>query len=512
MCAHRRRRDEAMPDQSSERAPPSELAARASAGVRWGAFSQGTQQIVRFGVQIALTRLLSPTDFGTMAVALVIINVCTLVGGLGLAQALVQRPLITERDVAAAFTANIIVNLVLVATVCVTASSVAIWLGEPDLRWLLWVLSGMLLLRALEGVPNAMLVRRLLVRDFVLSSMVATIVGAIVGVSLAIAGFGLPALAGMAASEAFVATSLAWVFAIGAEVWRPRISLQMRTLRELIGFGVPATGTRLLLVAQGSADILIVGGRLGATQLGRYSLGYRCLLLPLDRMLDALGGVLEPVLATLQDDRSRFQEMVLRAERHVCALYVPLVVGMGVVAHDLVLVLFGPAWLPAVPVLQVLSFNGPRPALTRLHAYACEELGYPRVGLLVVGAQLTLGIPASLVAANHGIVAVAIAFTTTGWLTAPLSFVLVRRVAGLNAGPQLFALRGILVASVAMAVTVLVVQQALSQLREPAVALAAELFVGGAAYLVVLGLLDGPLLKSIIRDISRRRESFGTTS
>jgi PST family polysaccharide transporter len=409
-----------------------------------------------------------------------------------------------------AFTAAILMNLVILCAVCLGASSVATWLGQPDLRLLILGLSPMFILRALEGVPNAMLVRRLLVRDFVMSSTVATIVGATVGLSLAIAEKGLLSLAGMAVSESLVATSLAFVFAMRAKVWEPQISFDLRALRELLGFGVPATGTRLLLVAQGSADILIVGGRLGATQLGRYSLGYRCLLLPLDRMLDALGGVLEPVLATLQKDLPRFRAMVVRVERHVCALYAPLVVGMGVMAHNLVLVVFGPAWLPAVPVLQVLSLNGPRLAITRLHAYACEELGYPRVGLLVIGAQVVVGIPASLIAAKHGIVAVAIAFTATGWLTAPLSFVLVRRVAGLKARPQVVALRGILVACALMAVSILVLQRLLSGLVQPAIALIAEATVGGICYLVVVGLLDAPLLRTIIGDISRQRQSLGT--
>ena len=75
----------------SARPAENELAVRASAGLRWGAFNQGTQQIVRLGVQVILTKPLDPSDFGAMALALVVINIGTLIGALGFAQALVER-------------------------------------------------------------------------------------------------------------------------------------------------------------------------------------------------------------------------------------------------------------------------------------------------------------------------------------------------------------------------------------------------------------------------------------
>src|SRR5437879_9855266 len=87
-------------DDSAARPASHELAGRASSGLRWGAFNQGTQQVVRLGVQIVLTKLLAPSDFGAMTLALVVINIGSLVGALGFAQVLVQRHNITRRHVA----------------------------------------------------------------------------------------------------------------------------------------------------------------------------------------------------------------------------------------------------------------------------------------------------------------------------------------------------------------------------------------------------------------------------
>jgi polysaccharide transporter, PST family len=499
-------------DESAARPADHELAGRASSGLRWGAFNQGTQQVVRLGVQIVLTKLLAPSDFGAMTLALVVINIGSLVGALGFAQVLVQRHNITRRHVAVAFTTSGLLGALLTVGVLTGSGTFASWFNTPDLGPLLRVLSVMFLLRGFEGVPNAMLVRRLYIRDFVLSSTIATVAGATVGIAMAVGGAGLWSLAGMAVTESFVATSLAWVFAIRAGVWRPQIAFDFGTLGELLGFSAAASGTRLLVVAQGSVDSIVVGRQLGAEALGQYSLGYRFLFLPLEKLLDAIGGVLEPVLATLQDDGERFKDTLLRVERYVCALYVPLTVGAAVVAHDLVSVVFGSEWMPAVPVLQVLALNGLRLALVRLHAYACEARGHPRSGLIVIGLQVMIGAPASIIAAHYGLVWVAVAFTVTGYLVTPLSFVFLQRFTGLGPWRQFVALRGILVATGLMAVAVLGVQRLLDPFVDQAVVLVAGVLLGIATYTAVISVVDRPLLRSARRDVTRRHRPAGAPS
>ncbi len=499
-------------DDSAARPASHELAGRASSGLRWGAFNQGTQQVVRLGVQIVLTRLLAPSDFGAMTLALVVINIGSLLGALGFAQVLVQRHNITRRHVAVAFTTNGLVGVVLMIVVIAGAGSFAGWFNTPDLAPLLRVLSVMFLLRGFEGVPNAMLVRRLYIRDFVLSSTIATVAGAVVGITMALADAGLWSLAGMAVTESFVATSLAWLFANRAGVWRPQLSFDVGTLGELLGFSAAASGTRLLVVAQGSIDSIVVGRQLGTQALGQYSLGYRFLFLPLEKLLDAIGGVLEPVLATLQDDAERFQDTLLRVERYVCALYVPLTIGAAAVAPDLVAVVFGDEWLPAVSVLQILALNGLRLALVRLHAYACEARGHPRSGLVVIGIQVLIGTPASIIAAHYGIVWVAVAFTVTGWLVTPLSFVFLERFTGLGPWRQFVALRGILVATGLMLAAVLGVQRLLEPFVGQGVVLVAGVLMGVLSYTAVISVVDRPLLRSALRDVTRRHAAAGASS
>ena len=302
---------------------------RASAGLRWGAFNQGTQQVVRLAVQVVLTKLLAPSDFGAMALALVVINVGTLIGALGFAQALVQRQQITRRHVDVAFTTSGLVGpgpddrrLRRRRHVRHAGST------SPTWRPLLRVLSVMFLLRGFEGVPNAMLVRRLYIRDFVLSSTIAT-----VGGRRRRHRHGgrrrRPVVAGRDGRHRVVRRHQP-----GVDLRHPGRGVATAAVARtsprcgICSASAPPPAARACsLVAQGSIDSIVVGRQLGTDALGQYSLGYRFLFLPLDRLLDAIGGVLEPVLATLQDDKARFQDTLLRVERYVCALYVPLTLG-----------------------------------------------------------------------------------------------------------------------------------------------------------------------------------------
>src|SRR5262249_43151635 len=157
--------------------------------------------------------------------------------------------------------------------------------------------------------------------------------------------------------------------------------------------------------------------------------------------------------------------------------------------------------------LQILSLNGFRLALVRLHAYACEARGHPRAGLVVIGAQVALGTPASIIAAHYGIVWVAAAFTMTGYAVFPLSFVFLRNITGVSIRQQFVALRGVLVSAGLMFVAVVAVQHVLDPLVARSVTLVVAVGVGVLSYFALMGVLDRNLLAGAMRDMTRRNKS-----
>src|SRR6185436_1505247 len=202
-----------------------------------------------------------------------------------------RRTIVTRRQVTSAMTASALMGVVLALIVAVLSGPISSFFNTPAAHAPLAVLSVIFLFKGIEGVPNDMLRRDLHFREFVLSSTIGGVVSGIVGVSLAFAGAGIWSLVAYALTDSIVSTSLAWVFAIRARVWRPRFGLHRKSLRELAGFSSYLVGARSLAYVQLNGDNFAIGRALGAQQLAYYGLAFRVMVLPVQKISEVLGNV-----------------------------------------------------------------------------------------------------------------------------------------------------------------------------------------------------------------------------
>lgn len=474
-------------------------------GVRWGTFNQVVQQATRLLVQIVLTRLLAPEAFGLLTLAFVIVNLGALFTGLGFTQALIQRREVSQHLVDAVLVGSAMLGMVLAGATFLSAGPLATVLGEPEVAPVLRACSVIFLFQGVEGAPNGMLRRALLFRPFVLSSTIAAVLGGAVGIGLAFAGFGVWALVGFAVSEAVIATSLAWVFAIRAGVWRPGWTFDLSPLRSVLGYSTAVTGNRLLFYGSRNVDNLIVGRVLGATALGFYGLAYRLMLFPIQRVTDVVSSVALPAFATLQDDRIRLASGYLRAVRALSAVVIPVTVGIALTAPDLVPVLFGEQWRPAVAPLRVLAVSGPALAMVRLNGNLFEGMGRAGVSLAISAVTLALLVPAFLVGVRHGVMGVAIAYTATAYLGLLPAAHMVARTAGIGVGQQIRNVLPVLAGATVMVGAVLLSVPVLP--ANELVRLVGTTVVGAGVYLATVALLAQDLLGDVVRVVRVGRKA-----
>jgi len=151
-----------------------ELRPRVAAGVRWGAIDQVVQVIVRFGVTLVMARLLQPSDFGLFALAMVVGNLAGLIVGLGMSDAIIQRRDLAPGHVTTAFTISAASGVGLAALIAGGSHVLADVLGDADVAPVLMALSLMMVFAGIERTPNDMLVRSLLIREYYISSTIAT--------------------------------------------------------------------------------------------------------------------------------------------------------------------------------------------------------------------------------------------------------------------------------------------------------------------------------------------------
>ena len=471
--------------------------------MRWGAIDQVSQVIVRFGATLVMARLLEPSDFGLFALAMVVGNLAGLIVGLGMSDALIQRRELRPGHVTTAFTISAASGVVLAALIAGGSRFLADVLGDRDVVPVLVVLSVMVVLEGIERTPNDMLVRSLVMREYYISSTIATAVSAVVGLAVAFGGGGVWALVSMAVSEALVATTLAWVFAMRARVWRPRVGFQRERARSLAGFGAIVTGGRMAGYGQANFDNFVVGRVLGATPLGYYSLAYRTVLLPIVKVSEVIGATAFAAFAGVQDDLDRLRRGVTQANCYVAMVCLPATVGLSVCAPMLVPAVLGDRWRPAITLVEVLALGGPALSFARLESSLYKALGRPSIGLAMSFGQLALVVPAYLIGSHWGVNGVAAAVVISGYATLPVVFTVRAHLLEQRLRDQLTPLLPIAAATAAMAGAAGLARWALLDHTSNLLALAATVAAGAVTYGVAMMTLERSLLADALADLRR---------
>ncbi len=394
--------------------------ATASAGLRqlilrglgWSVLAQIVVVATRFGVGVVLARLLTPRDYGVAGMAFVFTNMLATFNDLSFGAALVQRPEISEADRSTAFWSTVAVGLLCTILGVLGSGAVAAFFRQPRVGPLFAVLSLSFTLTALSATQMSLLSRDLAYRSLQIREMAAVLIGAVAAVVVAEAGLGPWAIIAQALAAAAVSVVLLW----SLSGWRPRLIFSHSSLRDLGGFALKLLGSRILNYAYLNADNLLVGRFLGGRALGTYSLAFNVMYSPVQRIALPLGQVLFPALTRLQDDPARLGAAWLRAKRLAAAVLALPYFVMLVAAPDLVPVVFGTKWEPAVPVLQLLGATGVAQSLVMLNWPLLEAQG--QAGLLFRRNLMytVVAVAAFAVGLRWGIVGVAACYAIVRWI------------------------------------------------------------------------------------------------
>jgi PST family polysaccharide transporter len=404
----------------SRQEEPADLGRRTVRGMAWAYGSYvGGRGLVLVSTVI-LARVLTPSDFGVVALALTFMVFLDTVKDLGLGQALIVAPAGQLRAWAqTAFGWSIVLGLVLTLATVLVAPVAAGFFHRPQLTTLLSLLGLNFLLRSIGATHLALARRALDYRSRTASELSDVITRGVVSIALALAGVGPLALV-----IGYLAGSSAAAIVIWHRVnWRPRARLSTRHLRGMASFGGVLT---LVDVGQAFAhelDYIFIGRVLGTAPLGLYSIGFRLPELLIINLSIVAGGVLFPAYAMM--DRERLRAAYLVSLRYTALLVLPVAAGLGLMARPVVLTLFGDQWDSAIPVMRVLclyavvvTLNIPAGTVYKVtgRAWILIALTIPYVALLV--AALTIFAPRGILAVAIVMAGMQGVFSIAGWTIA----------------------------------------------------------------------------------------------
>lgn len=404
-------------EERSDAPAPSSLAHTAARGAAVTAAGQG----VRVGLQlvglVVLARLLSPSDYGLFAMVVLIIGVGEVFRDFGLSSAAVQAPTLSIHQRNNLFWVNTGIGVTLCLSTVAGAPLIAAVYDEPRLVPLATLLSVTFLASGATTQYRADLNRQLRFTTLVVADVGGQVVGLVVGVTTALAGWGYYALAAMSLTQATLGL-VAMAIGCGWIPGRPRRDVPMRAFFR---YGAGLVAAQLLGYGAKSTDSIVIGASLGATPLGLYSRAFQIMSLPQQVQAPATRIAL-PLLARVQDDPQRFGDRLVRAQGLLLHATAVSVAVPAAVAPSLFAIVLGAEWVPAAPVFQVLAVG----SFATMASYACYWVFLAR-GLTASMFRFSLWarpltILALVVGVHWGLYGVAIAYSAVNLLLWPLHY------------------------------------------------------------------------------------------
>ncbi len=322
--------------------------------VRGGAVtlaSQGAKLVLTFASMAILARMLTPEDFGLIAMATVVIGFTSVFKDMGLSMATVQRTDIDHSQVSTLFWLNVAVSAAIaVATLAVTPL-LAWFYKEPRVTGITVVLASTIIVGGFAIQHQALLRRQMRFEALAVVDIASLVIGTLAAVASALAGIGYWSLVVLQVAREFAATAFTWILC----GWRPGRPLRGTGVRSLVSFGAHLSGFNILTYVSRNVEKMLIGWYWGAGPLGLYNNADRILLLPIQQINTPLTSVAVPALSRIQDQPDRYRAYLRRGVLLTVTAGMPVVAFLFVAADKAVLAFLGPQWVDAVAIFRALG-------------------------------------------------------------------------------------------------------------------------------------------------------------
>lgn len=315
----------------------------------WRLFERIGAQAAAFIVNIIVARILSPEDYGVVAIATVMIAILDAVGDGGIKSALIQKDQVDSTDYSSAFFFRLGTGTFMYVILFFSAPYIAAFYRNGELVRIIRILSLMLLTSVLRTVPEAHVIRNLQMKIFFFSTLIGTVVSAVAGIWMAFHGYGVWALV----AQHLINTSLDSMVLFLASKWHLTAEFSIPSIKALHRFGWKIMVTSLVGTIYDNLRQLLIGKYHSASSLGYYNKGEQLPNIVTLNINAPLQTVLFPALSSSQNDTVKMRSM-LQHSIEVCAYCMaPLMGGLAMIAPQAVRFLLTDKWLPCVPFIRV---------------------------------------------------------------------------------------------------------------------------------------------------------------
>lgn len=326
---------------------------------------------IGFIISIILARLLSPNEFGLIAMAMVVIAVSEVFTDIGFTAALIQRQDVNALTFSSVFYLNLVLAIFLTAIVFMIAPFVADFYRNDKITAIIRLLSLIFIFNAFSVVQISFLKRKLKFKLLTYRSIVAGIVGGVAGVLGALNGLGVYSLVAQVLITALVNSIILWVLSS----WKPTLMFSFKEIRKLSMYSMYTFFDRFFSILFQKVDVVFIGRVFSPSTLGFYSTAQNISNYTNTYSSSSLLRVYFPVLSRAQNDDELFKQIYFRVSSLIAFVAFFLTGILFIIAEPLIVNLFGGKWLQAVPLFQILIFKSFNPPINSMMLNAMLSKG-----------------------------------------------------------------------------------------------------------------------------------------
>lgn len=474
-----------------------------------GARSLLLSQVAKIGVQlvglVVLSRLLSPAEFGYVAIATTLIGFGEVIRDFGLSSAAIRTPNLTNRQRDVLFWLNSALGVILAGGLVALANPLADLFGTPYLASILMVLSVVFILNGITAQYRASLNRTMQFGAMAMIDAAAPLLGLVVAIVAALFGASYWALVLQLVVTAFITM----VLSIAARPWLPRLPRRNSDAGGLVRFGGHMAISQLFAYAGNNVDTLALGLLSNSYSVGLYNRSFQLVMSPLNQLKSPAMSVALPALSQILDDRPRYESYLLRGQATIGYTVVPIAAVLAGASLPIVTIVLGSDWSVAAPLVSLLAIAAAAQQLASVANWIFVSKGLGRDLRNYSFVSLVLKVSAVLALAWLGPIGVATGYLLAVAVAWPIALLWATHKAGVRVAAlfaQTFRMLGIGAVAGAAAFGVAWVTSSWNDVATLSLALVAAVLVYGAALVFRAVRTDVALVVQTIRmALSRRR-------
>lgn len=370
-------------------------------------------QLVTFIVSIVLARILTPSDYGTIALVTVFITILQVFIDSGLSTALIQKKDADDLDFSSVFYFNFVICIILYLIMFVSAPLIADFYKESSLVSIVRVISLTLIISGVKGVQQSYVSRHMLFKRFFFSTLGGTIFSAVLGIIMAYAGFGVWAIVFQQLSNNAIDTLILWI----TVKWRPIKKFSWSRLKNLLSFGWKMLASSLLDTIYNNLRNMIIGKLYTSADLAFYNQGDKFPKLIVTNINTSIDSVLLPTMSNEQDNHVRVKDMTRRAIKISTYIMAPLMIGLAFCAKPIVQIVLTDKWLPCVPYLQIFCISYLFWPIHTANLNAIKAMGRSDLFLKLEVIKKFIGMILLLITMNISVMAMAYSLLISGLIS-----------------------------------------------------------------------------------------------